>query len=59
VIYLLPADFLAMVGMTYDPEASVGDMTQALVDAMFAAEESAEGTTTPEAPVSATWKKSI
>jgi hypothetical protein len=50
VVFLLPTDFLSMLGMTYDPEASVVDMTQSLVDALFTTEEVAAGTATPEAP---------
>jgi len=50
VVFLLPADFLSMLGMVYDPDASAVDMTQALVDAMFATEEEAAGTATPDAP---------
>jgi hypothetical protein len=50
VVFLLPTDFLSMLGMTYDPEASVVEMTQSLVDALFTTEEVAAGTATPEAP---------
>lgn len=50
VVFLMPTDFLAMAGVTIAPNATVTDITQSLVDALFAREQTAAGTPTPESP---------